>query len=42
LNPAECFDGIMVDYSYCECSSAAIRTLLLFRKYYPTHRSGEI
>lgn len=42
LNPAECFDGIMVDYSYVELSSACIRSLLYFQKEYPEHRKTEI
>eukprot|EP01125_Pyxidicula_operculata_P010681 TRINITY_DN3518_c0_g1_i1.p1 TRINITY_DN3518_c0_g1~~TRINITY_DN3518_c0_g1_i1.p1 ORF type:complete len:776 (-),score=192.12 TRINITY_DN3518_c0_g1_i1:88-2415(-) len=42
INPADCFDGIMVDYSYVECSSACIQALLKFRKYYPEHRKNEI
>jgi squalene/oxidosqualene cyclase-like protein len=42
LNPAECFDGIMVDYSYVELSSACIRSLLYFQKQYPNHRKAEI
>jgi lanosterol synthase len=42
LNPSECFDGIMVDYSYTECSGACIKALTLFNKYFPNHRADEI
>uniref|UniRef100_A0A6B2KZ30 Terpene cyclase/mutase family member n=1 Tax=Arcella intermedia TaxID=1963864 RepID=A0A6B2KZ30_9EUKA len=42
LNPADCFDGIMVDYSYVECSSACMLALLRFRKVFPEHRAQEI
>jgi len=42
LNPSGCFDGIMVDYSYVECSSSCIKALLHFTKLYPKHRASEI
>jgi len=42
LNPSDCFDGIMVDYSYCECTSACMKALHYFRNKYPTHRRAEI
>ena len=42
LNPAEVFAGIMVDYSYCECTSATIQALARFRNRYPTVRRMEI
>lgn len=42
LNPADVFDGIMVDYSYTECSSACMKALISFRKQYPFHRAEEI
>jgi squalene cyclase len=32
----------MIDYSYVECSSAVMRALLHFQKYYPNHRKAEI
>lgn len=35
-------DDIMVDYSYVELSSTSIRTLLLFQKHFPDHRTAEI
>jgi len=37
-----CVDGIMVDYSYTECSSACMKALISFRKQYPHHRAEEI
>ena len=35
-------DGIMVDYSYVECSSSCIKALLKFKEDYPKHRTQEI
>ena len=32
INPAETFGGIMVDYSYVECSSACMTALTAFRR----------
>nr|AOE43150.1 cycloartenol synthase [Rostrostelium ellipticum] len=37
LNPSEVFAGIMVDYSYVECSAACIQAMSAFRKSAPTH-----
>ncbi|CAF1608750.1 unnamed protein product [Rotaria sp. Silwood1] len=44
LNPAEVFKGIMVDYSYVECTSACIQALAKFRSqiHFPNHRRKEI
>ena len=42
LNPSEVFGGIMIDYSYPECSSACIQALLKFHEKYPMHRAEEI
>jgi cycloartenol synthase len=42
INPAETFGGIMVDYSYVECSSACMTALAAFRARYPEHRRAEI
>jgi len=42
INPADCFDNIMVDYSYVECSSACMLSLLRFRDVHPTHRAQDI
>jgi lanosterol synthase len=42
LNPSEVFGGIMIDYSYTECSSACIQSLLRFQTKYPEHRKPEI
>jgi squalene/oxidosqualene cyclase-like protein len=42
LNPAECFDGIMVDYSYVECTGAVLKSFMVFQKEHPEHRKPEI
>jgi lanosterol synthase len=42
INPAEVFDGIMVDYPYVECTSACVQALSMFLKHYPDHRTQEI
>eukprot|EP01130_Rhizamoeba_saxonica_P002426 TRINITY_DN1222_c0_g1_i12.p1 TRINITY_DN1222_c0_g1~~TRINITY_DN1222_c0_g1_i12.p1 ORF type:complete len:490 (-),score=77.98 TRINITY_DN1222_c0_g1_i12:303-1772(-) len=42
FNPVSCFEGIMVDYSYCECSSACIQSLCLWREMFPEYRSEDI
>lgn len=42
LNPSEVFGGIMIDYSYVECSSACVQALIAFRKSQPTHRTKEV
>jgi squalene/oxidosqualene cyclase-like protein len=44
LNPAEVFRGIMIDYSYTECTSACIQALWKFRsqKRFSNHRRREI
>eukprot|EP01104_Vermistella_antarctica_P006072 TRINITY_DN16801_c0_g1_i1.p1 TRINITY_DN16801_c0_g1~~TRINITY_DN16801_c0_g1_i1.p1 ORF type:complete len:741 (+),score=159.05 TRINITY_DN16801_c0_g1_i1:57-2225(+) len=42
LDPAEVFHDIMIDYSYVECSSACIQSLVEFRNHDPVHRAAEI
>jgi squalene/oxidosqualene cyclase-like protein len=42
LNPSEVFGGIMIDYSYTECSSACIQALLAYHADMPQHRATEI
>lgn len=42
LNPAEVFDKIMVEYSYVECTSAVLTSLLLFQRHFPSYRTAEI
>ena len=42
MNPAECFDGIMVDYSYVECTGAVLKSFIVFQKSHPNHRKAEI
>jgi hypothetical protein len=37
INPAEVFGGIMIDYSYVECTSACVQALCKFRKQHPNH-----
>ncbi|GAA6017322.1 hypothetical protein JCM11491_000630 [Sporobolomyces phaffii] len=42
LNPAEVFANIMIEYSYVECTTAAVTALAAFRKQYPYYRRDEI
>jgi cycloartenol synthase len=42
LNPSEIFGDIMIDYSYCECSSSSITALVAFRNQYPDYRRAEV
>ncbi|MCS6934973.1 MAG: terpene cyclase/mutase family protein [Chitinophagales bacterium] len=42
LNPSEVFGNIMIDYTYTECSSAALQALMHFNKTYPDYRSAAI
>jgi squalene/oxidosqualene cyclase-like protein len=44
LNPAEVFKGIMIDYSYIECTSACVQALWKFRlqKQFSNYREKEI
>ena len=42
FNAAEVFGRIMVEYDYPECTTAAVTTLTLFRKFYPDYRTAEI
>lgn len=42
LNPSEIFGNIMIDYSYTECTSACVQSLLAFSKYIPEYRKNEI
>ncbi len=44
INPAEAFSGIMVDYSYVECSSASVQSLCQFRSQerFRDYRRAEI
>uniref|UniRef100_A0A3B5MKV3 Terpene cyclase/mutase family member n=1 Tax=Xiphophorus couchianus TaxID=32473 RepID=A0A3B5MKV3_9TELE len=41
LNPSEVFD-IMIDYTYVECTSAAMQALRHFLQVHPDHRAAEI
>ncbi|BAM80160.1 cycloartenol synthase [Cyanidioschyzon merolae strain 10D] len=43
LNPSEVFSDIMIDWDHVECTSACVRTLIVFLKAYPNHpRTAEI
>ncbi len=42
LNPSEVFGNIMIDYSYVECSSACVQSLIRFSKHYPDYKKQEI
>ncbi|KAL0337172.1 UNVERIFIED_CONTAM: Cycloartenol synthase 2 [Sesamum calycinum] len=42
INPAETFADTMIDYSYVECTSAAIQALTAFKQLYPMHREAEV
>ncbi|KAL9241665.1 hypothetical protein vseg_015749 [Gypsophila vaccaria] len=42
INPAETFGDIVIDYPYVECTSAAIQSLVSFKKLYPGHRREAI
>lgn len=42
INPAEVFGDIMVDYTYVECTSAALQALKHFSLQFPKHRNEEI
>ena len=42
LNPSEVFADIMIDYSWTECTSACVISLLEFQETNPTYRNDEI
>ena len=42
LNPSEVFGDIMIDYSYVECSMAALTGLAEFHELFPKYRHDEI
>ena len=42
LNPTMCSGDIMVDYTYVECTSAAVQALKHFTDTFPNHRPEEI
>ena len=42
LNAAEVFGRIMVEYDYPECTTAVVKALSLFSKYWPDYRADEI
>ncbi|OQR92125.1 cycloartenol synthase [Achlya hypogyna] len=42
LNPAVVFGGIMIDYSYIECTSTSLCALQMFHEHYPSYRPEKI
>ena len=42
LNPSQVFGGIMVDYSYVECTSACIQALMVAKQRFPGRFDREI
>ncbi|RZC70810.1 hypothetical protein C5167_033981 [Papaver somniferum] len=42
LNPSECFEDIVVEHEYVECTASAVHALVFFRKVHPEYRSKEI
>ncbi len=42
LNPSEIFADIMIDYSWTECSSACIQTLIEIQHFYPDYKPEQI
>ncbi|CAM9000177.1 unnamed protein product [Rhodiola kirilowii] len=42
INPAETFGDIVIDYPYVECTSAALQSLVSFKKLHPEHRREEV
>ncbi|KAJ8445208.1 hypothetical protein Cgig2_024414 [Carnegiea gigantea] len=42
FNPTELFEDVLIEREYVECTSSAIHALVLFKKFYPTHRRKEI
>jgi cycloartenol synthase len=42
LNPSEVFGDIMIDYSYVECSMAALTAMVDFREVFPEHRVNDL
>ncbi|XP_048333084.2 beta-amyrin synthase 1-like [Ziziphus jujuba] len=42
LNPVEFLEGLVIEYEYPECTSSALRALVLFKKLFPEHRKKEI
>ncbi|KAI3974429.1 hypothetical protein MKX01_017922 [Papaver californicum] len=42
LNPSECFENIVVEHEYIECTAATVHALVLFGKVHPGYRGKEI
>ncbi|KAI3980129.1 hypothetical protein MKX01_033270 [Papaver californicum] len=42
LNPAECFENVVVEHLYVECTASAVQALVLFMEVHPGHRKIEI
>ena len=41
LNPSEVFGDIMIDYTYVECTSAAMQCVKSFSNQFPEYRSRD-
>jgi lanosterol synthase len=42
LDCAEIYRDIMIDYTYAECTSSCVHTLVLFRNQFPRYRTAEV
>ena len=42
LNCAEVYKDIMIDYTYSECTSSCVHTLILFQQQFPNYRSEKV
>lgn len=42
LNAAEVFGRIMVEYDYPECTTACVKAITMFHKYWPDYRKDEV
>ncbi len=42
LNPSEVFADIMIDYSWTECTSACVQTLIEFQQFYPNYKNAQL
>jgi lanosterol synthase len=42
LNCAEVYKDIMIDYTYAECTSSCVHSLILFAKQFPNYRRAKV
>ena len=42
LNPSEIFADIMIDYSWTECTSACVQSLIEFQEVYPNYKAQQL